>query len=52
MGRSDPRAAAALRTVQMGGTGKTVELSFTVPGELLEMVLPKPPAAVALEPQS
>jgi hypothetical protein len=44
MGRNDPRAAAALKTIQMSGTGKTVQLSFTVPGELLQMVLPKSPA--------
>jgi hypothetical protein len=48
MGRSDPRASAALKTVQMSGSGKTVQLSFTVPGELLQMVLPKSPA-VAIE---
>jgi hypothetical protein len=48
MGRSDPRAAAVLKTVQMSGSGKTVQLSFTVPGELLQMVLPKAPA-VAIE---
>jgi hypothetical protein len=44
VGRNDPRAAAALKTIQMSGTGKTVQLSFTVPGELLQMVLPKSPA--------
>jgi hypothetical protein len=48
MGRSDPRASAVLKTVQMSGSGKTVQLSFTVPGELLQMVLPKAPA-VAIE---
>ncbi len=42
MSRSDVRAAAVLKSLQMSGTGKTVELSFTVPGELLQMVLPKP----------
>jgi hypothetical protein len=47
MGRSDPRAAAALRTIQMGGTGTSVELSFTVPAELLQMVLPKGPVGTA-----
>jgi hypothetical protein len=41
MGRSEPRAAAALRTVQMSGTGKSVQLSFTLPAELLQLVLPK-----------
>ncbi len=48
VGRNDPRAAAALKTIQMSGTGKTVQLSFTVPGELLQMVLPKSPAVVNL----
>jgi hypothetical protein len=48
MGRSDPRASAALKTIQMTGSGKTVQLSFMVPGELLQMVLPKRPA-VAIE---
>ena len=49
VGRSDPRASAVLKSVQMSGSGKTVQLSFTVPGELLQMVLPKSPA-VAIEP--
>jgi hypothetical protein len=44
MARSDARAATALKSVQMSGTGKTVQLSFTVPSELLQMVLPKPGA--------
>jgi hypothetical protein len=50
VGRSDPRASAVLKTVQMSGSGKTVQLSFTLPGELLQMVLPKSPA-VAIEAQ-
>ncbi len=50
VGRSDPRASAILKTVQMSGSGKTVQLSFTLPGELLQLVLPKAPA-VAIEPQ-
>jgi hypothetical protein len=49
MGRSDPRAAAAIQSVQMTGTGKTVQLSFTVPAELLQLALPNKDAAV--EPQ-
>lgn len=52
MGRSDPRTAAALSSVQMSGTGTTVQLSFTVPADLLQMVLPKhDPAAVAAAPE-
>jgi hypothetical protein len=50
VGRSDPRASAVLKTVQMSGSGKTVQLSFTLPGELLQLVLPKTPA-VAIDPQ-
>ena len=50
VGRSDPRASAALKTIQMSGSGKTVQLSFALPGELLQLVLPKAPA-VAIEPQ-
>ena len=41
IGRSDVRAAAALKSLQLSGTGKTVQLSFTVPAELLHMVFPK-----------
>jgi hypothetical protein len=48
MGRSDPRASAILKSLQMSGTGKTIQLSFAVPGELLQLVLPKVPA-VAIE---
>ena len=50
MGRNDPRAAAALKTIQTSGSGKTVQLSFTLPGELLQLVFPKAPA-VAIEAQ-
>ena len=46
VGRSDPRASAVLKTVQMSGTGKTVQLSFTLPGELLQMVLPRVPVTI------
>jgi hypothetical protein len=48
MSRSDPRAAMALQAIQMSGSGKTVQLSFTVPSELLQMVLPKSPATVGI----
>ena len=50
MSRSDVRAAAVLNSIQMSGTGKTVQLSFTVPGELLQMVLPAR-TDMAVEPQ-
>ena len=48
MGRSDPRVSAALKSIQTSGNGKSVQLSFTVPAELLQMVMPKGPA-VAIE---
>lgn len=41
MGRSDPRISAALSSVQMSGSGRTVQLSFEVPAELLELLIPK-----------
>ena len=41
MGRSDVRAAAALKSIQVSGTGKSVQLSFEVPAEFLQLVLPK-----------
>src|SRR4030095_885251 len=47
MGRSDPRAAMMRQSIQMSGSGKSVELTFTVPSELLQMVLPKPVIADA-----
>jgi hypothetical protein len=49
IGRNDPRAGLVLKSLQMSGSGKTVQVSFTVPGELLQMVLPK--QTVAIEPQ-
>lgn len=41
--QAEPRAAALVDSLQLSGSGKTVQLSFTVPVELLEL-LPKPPA--------
>ena len=49
MSRSDARAAAALKSTQLSGTGTTVQVSFTVPAELLQMLLPK--SAPSLEAQ-
>jgi len=49
MSRSEPRAALALKSIELSGTGKTVQLKFTVPAELLQMVFPQVP--VAAEPQ-
>ena len=44
--QADPKAKSLVDTLQLTGTGKTVQLSFTVPAEVLEL-LPKPPAAPA-----
>ena len=41
--QADPKAAALVESLQLTGTGKTVQLSFTVPAELLQL-LPRPPA--------
>ena len=38
LGKSDPKAAALISSLQMSGTGKTVALSFRIPAELLEMI--------------
>lgn len=48
MGRTDPRVSAALKSIQTGGSGKTVQLTFAVPAELLQLMMPKTPA-VAIE---
>ena len=39
--QSDPKAAALLQSFQLTGTGKTVQLSFAVPSEVLDMISPK-----------
>jgi len=41
MSKSDVRAEAALKSIQVSGSGRTVQLSFQVPGEVLEMVMPQ-----------
>jgi hypothetical protein len=46
--QADPKAAALVESLQLTGTGKTVQLAFTVPAELLQL-LPKPPVAPAPE---
>jgi hypothetical protein len=37
-GGSDPRAAAVVQSLQLGGTGKTVILSFAVPAEVIDII--------------
>ena len=36
--KSDPKAAALISSLQLGGTGKTVSVSFQLPGELLALI--------------
>ena len=38
IGKSDPKVAALISSLQLSGTGKTVAVSFTVPAELLAMI--------------
>jgi hypothetical protein len=45
--QGDPRIAAIASSMQLEGTGKTVQLSFTVPAEVIELVLPKRPQVEA-----
>jgi hypothetical protein len=49
MSRSEPRAAAALRSLNVTGTGRIVQLSFQLPAELLQLMVPQ--AGAAIEPQ-
>ncbi|MGB2717946.1 MAG: hypothetical protein WBC51_27415 [Vicinamibacterales bacterium] len=45
--QGDPRIAAIANSMQLEGSGKTVQLSFTVPAEVIELVLPKRQPAAA-----
>jgi hypothetical protein len=47
--QNDPRIAAIASSMQLEGTGKTVQLSFSIPAEVIELVLPKK-EPVAAEP--
>ena len=38
VGKSDPKAAALMSSLQMSGSGTTVAISFRIPAELLEMI--------------
>lgn len=44
-GQADPKAKAVVDSLQVSGTGKAVILSFTVPAELIDLAIPKAPAA-------
>jgi hypothetical protein len=39
--QNDPRVAAVANSMQLSGSGKTVELTFSVPSEIIDAVLPK-----------
>jgi hypothetical protein len=40
-GQNDPKLAPLISSLQMSGTGKTVELSFTIPSEIFELMAPR-----------
>jgi len=40
-GQNDPKLSTLIQSLQMSGNGKTVQLSFTVPAELFELMAPK-----------
>ncbi len=40
-GQNDPKLAPLISSLQMSGSGKTVELSFTIPSEIFELMAPK-----------
>jgi hypothetical protein len=42
---SDPKASALFNSLQLSGSGKSIQLSFTVPAELIDMALPPIPPA-------
>jgi hypothetical protein len=47
----DPKASALFNSLQLSGSGKSIQLSFTVPAELIDMALPPiPPAPQAPPP--
>jgi hypothetical protein len=47
--QGDPRIAAIANSMQLEGSGKTVQLNFSVPAEVIELVLPRK-QPVAAEP--
>jgi hypothetical protein len=40
-GQNDPKLTSLIQSLQMSGTGKTVQLSFHVPSEIFELMAPK-----------
>jgi len=48
--QGDPRIAAIASSMQLEGTGKTVQLTFAIPAEVIELVLPKRAPVEAVPP--
>ncbi len=48
--QGDPRIAAVASSMQLEGTGTTVQLSFTVPAEVIELVMPVKKPEFAAQP--
>jgi hypothetical protein len=46
-GQNDPKLTPLIQSLQMSGTGKTVQLSFHVPSEIFELMAPKMNGGVA-----
>lgn len=42
--QADPKAQAVVQSLMVGGRGKSVTLTFTVPAEVINLAIPKPPA--------
>jgi hypothetical protein len=40
-GQNDPKLTTLIQSLHLSGSGKTVELSFTVPAEIFELMAPK-----------
>lgn len=40
-GQNDPKLTSVINSLQLTGTGRTVQLSFTVPAEIFELIAPK-----------
>jgi len=40
-GQNDPKLTSLIQSLQMSGSGKTVQLSFRVPSEIFELMAPK-----------
>jgi hypothetical protein len=45
-GQNDPKLTSLISSLQLTGTGKTVQLSFTIPAEIFELMAPKVHSAI------